>query len=175
MRVLDQNGPLDDMPSGSLAEEIVAKDIPPGSNLKLVEHLVAKDFSPDSALTLVVMLSDAALNLAEEMVAKDLPDPLVKKVIMKTNVDHSFPWDDLPPGYVLPLVEHLPDLITFGTTLSSAEDRVAKDMPGLDQKDLGTLKNFAHGVEIIDLGMQEATNEKTTAGGPIFPTVAHGA
>ena len=55
------------------------------------------------------------------------------------------------------------------------EHEVAKDLFGWDQNALGPLKNFAHGVEIIDLGMQEATNEKTTAGGPIFPTVAHGA
>ena len=39
------------------------------------------------------------------------------------------------------------------------------------QNNIGPLKNFAHGFE-IDLGMQEATNEKNTAGGPIFPTVA---
>ena len=31
-----------------------------------------------------------------------------------------------------------------------------------------------HGAE-IHLGYQEATNEKKTVGGPIFPTVAHGA
>ena len=56
----------------------------------------------------------------------------------------------------------------------------AKDMPPAStwilsqQRVEQTILPFStHGAE-IDLRF-EATNEKTTAGGPIFPTIAHGA
>lgn len=134
-------------------EEIFVKDLLFGSALTLAEEEHAKT---NHVLPLVEVAKDssgAALTLAQETVAKDMPSGLVPSLTEEQMV--------------------VKDLLS-GTALNLAEEMVAKDMPGLDQKDLGPLKNFAHGFE-IDLGMQEATNEKNTAGGPIFPTVAHGA
>ena len=123
---LDQNGPLDDIPSETtltLAED--AKDSF-GADLTLAQETVAGDIPG-----LVPSLTD------EQMLVKDLPTSTLTLVDAK----------DMPPA----------------STWILSQQRVEQTI----------LPFSTHGAE-IDLRF-EATNEKTTAGGPIFPTIAHGA
>ena len=179
LKILPLLGQAKDFPD--LVEQMVAK-LPDVDQNDLMKIFPLVELAKDLPLGLVPSLTD------EQMLVKDLPtstrtlaedakDSSGAALILAKVLVTKMSLITMVAKYLPSLIPSLTEEQIVVKDLESdaafilAQEMVAK-MLGLDQKDLGPLKNFTHGV---DLGMQEATNKKTTAGGPIFPTVAHGA